>query len=202
MNKKIIISFLLLSLGVFSGCGPTKQTSQTPTPTTSAKPRLTKVTLSSNPTISLTSRADGHELKLIASQIPAEVSKIEYELTYVAVDGTTEIEKGLGDTITKVEGGRIERDLLLGTASCTSGCKYKYDTGVKGGHLKLNFITSENGVSVYESDFSLQTGAEYKKSGSTVANGEKLSFAPKSTNSYVVVVKSYTGELQATESSK
>ena len=53
-------------------------------------------------------------------------------------DGNMEIEKGLGDTIKDV-GTTIERKLLLGTESCTNGCKYKYDEGVSGGTISLKF---------------------------------------------------------------
>ena len=44
------------------------------------------------------------------------------------------MEKGVGDTV-KLTSNSFEKDLLLGTESCTNGCKYKFDEGVVGGVL-------------------------------------------------------------------
>ncbi len=159
MNKKII-SLLYIFTIFLSACGKPTPTAPTPTPTVVKKARLSQVTFDKPAQVSLGSRADGRELNLTISLIPTEVQKIEYELLYKAKDGTKEIEKGTGDTINTIT-DPIERQILLGTKSCTNGCKYKYDEGVFEGSLKITYLTQDNGVNIYESAWTLQ------KSGKT-----------------------------------
>lgn len=162
MNKtyKIltIASILLFSSFFLSACG--KKVETTPTKTTSA-PKSIEFKNEEKPTISLIPRADGHELKLKIENIPQNVTQIEYELLYTAVDNKLEIEKGVGDTI-KLDSKNIERDLLLGTASCTNGCKYKYDEGISKGTLSLTFITADNQTVSYEGSFALPASEKNK----------------------------------------
>lgn len=153
--KKIFLPFLV-SILFLSACSPSSpKTSSISSPTqVQKKNKLTQITFENPPQISLTPRTDGHELKLRISQIPANVSKLEYELLYKAIDGKTEIEKGLGDTINS-PGLSLERDLLLGTSSCTNGCKYKYDDGITSGSLKITYLTNNSEVNIYESPWTL-----------------------------------------------
>src|SRR5512145_1807324 len=124
--KKI---FLLLSLTLLlSACGKKTTSTITPTP----EPKLVEMAPADRPLVSLVPRADGHMLYLKISHLPASVSQIEYEVIYTATDGSSEIEKGVGDTIKEIT-STLERNILLGTESCTNGCKYKYDEGVNGG---------------------------------------------------------------------
>lgn len=153
--KKIFLP-LLFSVLLLSACTPNNpKSNQSPSPTTfQKKNKLTQITFENPPQVTLTPRADGHELKLKINQIPSSVSKLEYELLYKAQDGKTEIEKGLGDTINS-PGTSLERDLLLGTSSCTNGCKYKYDDGVNSGSIKITYLTNNSEVNIYESSWTL-----------------------------------------------
>lgn len=159
MNNKIsqilVTSFLLLVSSFFlSSCGTKKTiTPATPTPV----PRELAITDEQKPTVNLTSRDDGHELNLNISKINSIFSKIEYELIYTASDAGLEIEKGVSGNIeTKdITNGSVTRKILLGTESCTNGCKYKYDTGVNGGTLIMTLITNDNQVASLEFPFTL-----------------------------------------------
>ena len=125
------------------------------------------------PSINLTPRDDGKEIKLSINNIHPSISQIEYELIYVATSEGMEVEKGLGDTLT-VEGDKIERDLLLGTASCTTGtCKYKYDDGVTGGTITLVLINDQGQSASISKEFSLTKDAKTKKF--TIAITDELS---------------------------
>ena len=145
------------------------------------------------PAVSLVPRNDGHEIKLLIKNIPSNIAKIEYELLYSATDGGLSVEKGLGDTIQQVQAS-IERDLLLGTSSCTSGCKYKYDSGVTGGKITLNFITNTNEVATFESDFSLQTGADIKRKGILLVDFPKDKTDTYKAGQFVIALKNSSGE--------
>lgn len=159
--RKFTQILLVFVSGLFlSGCSlaKNKQAPATPTPT----PRLIEIPIEDRPYISLIPRSDGHELKLKIDKIGSNISQIEYELLYTATDEGNEIEKGVGDTI-KVSGSNLERDLLLGTASCTNGCKYKYDTNITGGTLTLTFINQNSQVSTFQTPFRLISPQEIKK---------------------------------------
>lgn len=160
MNTKISFSrlsiiCLLLSAFILSACGTKKSVvPATPTPV----PRELNITQEQKPTVSLTSREDGHQLFLKLSKIDSIFSKIEYELIYTASDAGLEVEKGVSGNIESkdiVNGSSLERKILLGTESCTNGCKYKYDTGVNGGTLNLTLITADNQVAIMELPFTL-----------------------------------------------
>lgn len=183
---------MLISSLLFA-CGKSTVSPAAPTPKPSGRPKLTKIELNPMPGVSLIPRNDGHEIKLTVKNIPSNIAKIEYELLYSATDGGLSVEKGLGDTIQQVQAS-MERDLLLGTASCTSGCKYKYDNGITGGKLTLNFITNTNEVATFETDFSLQTGADIKKKGILLANFPKDKTGTYKTGQFVIAIVSPTGE--------
>lgn len=191
---------MLVVLGtlILTGCGPKKTAVVPPSPTPT--PRMVEIPQTKRPYVSLIPRSDGHELKLRISQL-TDIKEIEYELLYLASDEGNEIEKGVGDSI-KVTGNTMERDLLLGTSSCTNGCKYKYDANVHGGTLKLIFTTSENQLATYETPFVLTSGAEWKKTKTiTLDEGNfSLTATPSSASEYFVVTKNYGLPSQATGS--
>ena len=178
---------ILLSSFFLSACG--KKTNTTKTVPTPAAQKL-ELSESEKPIISLIPRADGHELKLIIDNIPANIADIEYELIYSAIDEGLEMEKGVGDSI-KVTSKKIERDLLLGTSSCTNGCKYKYDSGVVGGTLSLTLLTSDNQSLRYESSFVLKTSSDIKKSGGLALSLENFEIKGTTTSKsdYFVLIK-------------
>lgn len=192
----LTISLVIFTSFLFSSCG--KKNKNTPNAQPTPAPKILELEDKDKPYVGLIPRQDGHELKLIISNLPSFVDQIEYELIYLAVDGNLEIEKGVGDTI-KVTSASLERDLLLGTASCTNGCKYKYDTGVTGGTLSISFITTDNQVASYKSDFSLVSSSAQKTLSLT--NGDfSVTATPKSTE-FFVLLKNFGTKDQSSVSS-
>ena len=181
------LSVILISSFFLSACGKKSVTNKiTPNPVA----QKLELSESEKPIISLIPRQDGHEIKLIIDNIPQSITEIEYELIYSAIDEGLEMEKGVGDTI-KVTSKNIQRDLLLGTSSCTNGCKYKYDQGVVGGTLSLTFLTSDNQSLYYETSFVLKNSADIKKDGGLSLNLEKFQIKGTVTgkNDYFVLIK-------------
>ena len=188
-SKSILISSVLIFSSFFlSACGKKKkETKIIPTPT----PRITEIKPENRPYISLIPRADGHELKLKIKKIPENISKIEYELIYTAIDNNLEIEKGLGDTI-QVESDSLERDLLLGTASCTNTCKYKYDEGITGGTLSILFITKNSQVATYQTPFLLTNTTDIKQNKGLSLKSENFTItATANISEYFILLKNY-----------
>lgn len=143
------------------------------------------------PYISLTPQNDGHRLDLKISNIPPSISEIEYDLIYTAKDENIEIEKGVGGTA-KIEGASMERELLLGTESCTSGCKYKYDEGITGGTLSLSFISKDGQSALYEAPFVLSTSADIKSKGlSLETENFSIKASVSSKSDYFVLIKNF-----------
>lgn len=185
--KNISVACLvLLSPFFLSACGKKKTTPATPP---SPAPKLVEMTIDQKPYISLTPRTDGHQLTLKISHIPTDITQIEYELIYTATDGTIEMEKGVGDTL-KVESTLITKNLLLGTASCTNTCKYKYDEGVTGGILSLIFINSAGQMSTYETNFILNSSAQINKT-KNISLSEFTINATANSGQYFVLLENY-----------
>lgn len=183
-----LLSIIILSSFVFSACGkkPTETQKTEPSPVS----KLVELTPEQKPYISLIPREDGHSLKLKITKIPSSVTQVEYELVYTAVDNGLEIEKGAGDTI-KVDSTNLERDILLGTASCTNGCKYKYDTGVTGGIVSLTLISENNQISTIEAPFTLKSTVDLKKENNNISVKDD-SFSTKVTtkaNEFYILIK-------------
>jgi hypothetical protein len=154
MKKYIFVFVLLFSSLFLSACGQkTAVKNVTPTPV----PREMNLTDEEKPKITLTPRADGHEITLDVTKISSKFSKIEYELIYSALDNGLEIEKGVSGNVESkdMSNGSFQRKVLLGTESCTSGCKYKYDEGVVGGTIILTLNTTDNQVASLENTFKL-----------------------------------------------
>jgi hypothetical protein len=199
---KKYLTLIILSALVLSACGKkSANTTLSPSPT----PRLVEMAAADRPQVSLSSRSDGHELTLKASGISKSITKIEYELTYVAVDNGLEIEKGASGIIESndLSTGSTERKILLGTESCTSGCKYKYDSGITGGNLNLIFTTNNGQISTFDTPFIIRSTADIKKTGKLVWSEEDFTYTPKlSGNSFFVALKDYkNGGYMVTSSS-
>ncbi len=189
-KSKLLLVLVLSSTLILSACGsPKNSTGPTPTP----EPQTFELTEDQKPIVSLIPRPDGHELKLKIDKIPSMVKNIEYELLYTAVDNDLEIEKGAGDTI-NLNSSNIERNILLGTASCTNGCKYKYDTGITGGTLTLTLLTDSGQSNTFETPFTLKTGKDIKKAGNIITlsteDYTQTVTSPK-TNSFYLLIKNY-----------
>lgn len=181
----LTLAIVLSSALLLSACGKKQQATPAPTPT----PRLVELSPEIRPYISLIPRADGHELKLKFSALDPSIAKIEYELLYLAQDEGLEIEKGVSGTITADE---IEKDLLLGTASCTNGCKYKYDAGVTGGTLELNIFTTDNQVANYKTPFTLKSTADLKTDKTLSLDSQDFSLqVTPSASEFFVLLKNF-----------
>jgi hypothetical protein len=194
MNKFKIISLslvVILSSFFLSACGKKKTENNNSTPTKGVQKELT-LSESEKPIISLIPREDGHELKLKIDNIPSNITQVEYELIYSATENGLTMEKGVGDTV-KITSKNIEKDLLLGTSSCTNGCKYKYDTGVSEGSLSLIFYTNDNQSATFETPFVLKTSADIKKDGGLNLKGQDFSIKATTTtkSDYFIVIKNY-----------
>lgn len=179
------IFILILVTFFLSACGAKNtQNKITPTPA----PRVFEMPQHERPYISLIPRADGHMIYLKLDKIPSYIKQIEYELLYSATDNGNEIEKGVGDTIKDIKSS-IERSLLLGTESCTSGCKYKYDEGVFGGTLTLSFITNDGQITTFETPFTIKSSADFKKQGNIDLPTKDIvvKAAPNDKNFYIMM---------------
>jgi len=168
MKKSAIIFIsigvvILVSLILFFTLGR-KNTSNTKTTTKTTTQATKKIELSADekPYISLIPSSEGHNLTFKIKDIPTKFTTAEYELIYTAKDENIEIEKGVSGTI-ELSGGVIEKDLLLGTASCTNGCKYKYDEGVTGGILNITLKTNNKEYFSYETPFVLTNSTDINK---------------------------------------
>ena len=176
MKKYLIL--ILFSLFFLSGCGKKAAPAPSPTPA----PKLVEMEPQYRPEISLTPRADGHELYLKINKISDTIGKIEYEITYLATDNNLEIEKGASGIIetSELATGKVERKILLGTESCTNGCKYKYDSGVSGGNLNLIFSINNGQMSMFDTPFILRSTADLKKAGGLLEwSEENYTYTPK-----------------------
>lgn len=158
----IIAVVVVISLFLFFLLSRDKKSTTNPTAKNNQISKEIQLTENELPTISLIPRADGHELKFKVANISSKFSTAEYELIYTAKDGDLEIEKGVSGTIT-LDTNNFEKDLLLGTSSCTNGCKYKYDEGIIGGTLNLILTTDNKEYYTLETPFVLKTSAEINK---------------------------------------
>jgi hypothetical protein len=205
MNKLKIISLslvVILSSFFLSACGKKKTETNNSTPTKGVQKELV-LSESEKPIVSLIPREDGHELKLKIDNIPSSINQIDYELIYSATENGLTMEKGVGDTV-KITSKNIEKDLLLGTSSCTNGCKYKYDTGVSEGTLSLIFYTNDNQSATFETPFILKTSADIKKDGGLTLKGQDFSIKATTTtkSDYFIVIKNYPSYFSVFSNSK
>ncbi len=191
MNKKnlILVALVICSSFLFSGCGK-KKTATVETKAIKQTAVELELSNSQKPYISLIPRNDGHELTLKVSNISSKITNAEYELIYTAEDEGLEIEKGVNGT-EKISGSSFEKKLLLGTESCTSGCKYKYDEGVTGGTLSITFTTDDNKFYKFEAPFNIKNSTDIKKSGylSLDSEGFKVSGTVTPKSDYFIVIK-------------
>ncbi|MCL4383910.1 hypothetical protein M1116_00480 [Patescibacteria group bacterium] len=180
---------LVLASLLLAACGPAKTTSNKKAVPTPAASEL-KLSQDELPTLTLTPREDGHELSMTIGNITSKAAQLEYELLYTASDNGLDIEKGLGDTI-KLSGDKnLDRKLLLGTSSCTNGCKYKYDDGVTGGTLTLTFVTTDNASATFELPFAILSAADLKKQGNINLKSDNVTIKAKPQgNDFFVLVK-------------
>jgi len=179
---------IVFSAFFISACGKKDKDKKgvLPTPT----PKMVEIELDRKPYISLTPRADGHEIKLKIVNIPDNITQIEYELIYLAVDGHLELEKGAGDTV-KVEGSSLEKDILLGTASCTNGCKYKYDEGITGGTLSLIFINNSGQMTTHETPFTLASSSDINSQNSFSLEDLTITTKSVATGQFFILLKNF-----------
>ncbi|HPT65957.1 MAG TPA: hypothetical protein PK257_01420 [Candidatus Woesebacteria bacterium] len=187
----IPIIFLVLIL-IFVLTKTKKTTINIPTETKKTSKEI-QLSDDEKPVVSLIPRVDGHNLTLKITNIPDKFTTVDYELIYTAEDEGLEIEKGVSGTV-KLTGSELEKDdLLLGTSSCTNGCKYKYDEGVNGGTLTLTLTTSDKQYVSYETPFTLKSATNLNKSKKLTLDSEGLIIngTVNSKNDYFIVIKNF-----------
>ena len=187
LKNTSILCLIAASSLLLSACG--KKKPATPADQPSPTPKMVEMSPEQKPYISLIPRHDGHELKLKISNIPDTITQIEYELIYLVADGVIEMEKGIGDTV-KVQGATMEKDLLLGTASCTTTCKYKYDEGVTGGTLSLIFINNQGQMSTHQTPFVLTSAAQINTDKSLSLNDLVITATARQ-GQFFILLKNY-----------
>ncbi len=193
-HKQLLLAAIVITSSLFlTACGK-KTTTAKPTLKTNVQSTKTiELSPQDRPYISLTPRADGHLLTLKIDNIPSSVTQLDYELIYTVHDPATnqDIEKGVGDTVKEVSKS-ISKDLLLGTESCTNGCKYSYDNGVNGGTLTLTLMTAE-GQAVFESPFVFKSSADIKKENGISLPAENITVSATTTtkSDFFVMLKNY-----------
>jgi hypothetical protein len=190
----IAVLLVILGLSIFLFTRTKKTTTSVSNPTSNtASTETIELSAQDRPYISLTPRADGHLLTLKIDNLPSSVTQVDYELIYDVHDTASDqdIEKGVDDTI-KDMSGNISRDLLLGTESCTAGCKYSYDNGVTGGTLTLT-LTTVKGQATFTTPFVLKSSADIKKEGGLSLSSENVTIKATTTtkNDFFVMIKDY-----------
>jgi hypothetical protein len=182
-----IIIIVLISFFLFTR--NKKTTINNPAETTKISKEI-ELTTDEKPVIILTPRADGHELKLKITNIPSKFSTAEYELIYTAEDEGLEIEKGVSGTV-KLTSSNFEKDLLLGTSSCTNGCKYKYDEGITGGVLTLTLTTDDKQYFTFETPFVLKSSSQINKDKGFTLSQENFEVKATTTtkNDFFIAIK-------------
>jgi len=106
------------------------------------------------PVISMALKNNDHYVDLTIDKIPVFISDIEFEFLYNSVDENgQEFQKGQFDNF-EVEEDKVEKEILLGTSSCTTGtCKYRYDENISSGKLILKLMDVEGKVASFDIPF-------------------------------------------------
>lgn len=175
ISKPILGLFLVIILTsslVLSGCSSKKKS---PPVSNNLAPSPTQIPVKTpeeaakdGPFFSLIPSTDGHWLTIEIKNIPSETKSLEYELIYQAEFEGNLVERGvstlgspveLDDSATNGSNKKeFSKKILLGTASCTTVCKYKYDEGVKEGTFTL-ILNKTSSKEKYESPFTLLKGS-------------------------------------------
>lgn len=113
------------------------------------------------PVISMALKNNDHYVDLTINKIPSYVKEIEFEFLYNSIDEKgQEFQKGQFDSF-EINEERIEKEILLGTSSCTTGtCKYRYDENVSSGKLALKLKDEEGKVASFDIPFLVAKGNE------------------------------------------
>lgn len=199
MNKLIktlgLVAIIISSSFLLSACGKKTTPEEVKTTPKTTKSKPIELTAEEKPDISLTPTSDGHTLALKVKKIPTKFTTADYELIYTAKDGNIEIEKGVSGTI-KLTGTSFEKnDILLGTASCTNGCKYKYDEGVDSGTLTLTLTTDNKEYTNFETPFALINGTTLNKNKKITITSENfvINGTATSKSDYFIAIKNFNG---------
>lgn len=194
--KKSTLILILVSLVVLGSIlffvFTRKKAGTTSTKTAAQPSQEIQLSADENPYISLIPRADGHNLTLKVTGIPSKFTSVDYELIYTAQDQDLQIEKGVSGTV-KPADLTAGRDLLLGTASCTNGCKYKYDDGVTGGTLNLTLTTDNQEFVSFSAPFALKSSADLNKDKKIALTEENfvINGTVTSKKDYFVAIKNF-----------
>jgi hypothetical protein len=141
--KKIVLIVIILTILSFGGflaykkMASKKQESQSKV-VQKKKPEVNLIELAKRPYVTLTPRADGHEVSMTIDGLKLKETNLEYEMEYQAGS----MLQGAGGRIDfKEEKPPVSKNLLFG--SCSKG-KCKYDDDVSSGSLTLYFSGSED----------------------------------------------------------
>ncbi len=159
-----IFFFFLLGFAGWLWWDPFHQVKQAKiTPIPSAAPAFT-LAKEKYPRWQLDFLGDEHHLRLQLNEIPAIIKSGEYDFTYFSHNSAgEEFEKGLYDSFT-VTGGEVEKTILLGTSSCTTGtCRYHYDQNVSRGEINFTFFDDRHrALTIKRAFWFLHPGAKIK----------------------------------------
>lgn len=190
-----LVAIIISSSFLLSACGKKTTPEEVKTTTKTTKSKPIELAVDEKPYVSLIPTSDGHTLALKVKNIPTKFTTVDYELIYTAKDGNIEIEKGVSGTV-KLTGTSFEKsDILLGTASCTNGCKYKYDEGVNGGTLTLTLTTDNKEYTNFETPFVLTNGTTINKNKKITIISENFSINGTATSKsdYFIAIKNFNG---------
>ncbi|MCL5676148.1 MAG: hypothetical protein M1120_03420 [Patescibacteria group bacterium] len=146
MRKTGVSLFLLLTVFVLAGCGPSKQASVTPTPSPSPAEQILKP--GEGPQVDLQPRFGKKAVILKISSISANIKGIDYELVY----DTNGVQRGVLGSLNLTSGqDNIIKEILL--ASCSKNVCV-FDKDVSKLNLTVKFTTSSEPL-IFQKDFTL-----------------------------------------------
>ena len=140
-----------------------------------------EIALEMRPVASLTPSEDGHWLKLVIEKFEIDAATLDYELLYKLPDGRTQ---GVPGTA-KLDGSKIERDLLLGSES--SG-KFRYDEGVEAGTLTLRFRNDKGKLAA---KFTTEFNLLFETTNLSSADGQFTFDLASPTDDYYIVMSTF-----------
>jgi hypothetical protein len=196
MKKTIIIAVSLIAVVlltlIFVLTHGKKNTTTTTTTKTTQNAKEIQLSADEMPTVNLIPREDGHQLTLKVTNIPSKFASVDYELVYSAMDQGLEIDKGVSGTVSPTDQS-FQEDLLLGTSSCTAGCKYSYDEGVTGGTLSLTLTTSDKQYVTFETPFVLRNSTQINKDKNLSLTEENFTIngTVTSKNDFFIAIKNF-----------
>lgn len=164
MKKYLALILIMIFTITLSGCKK-KTVEKTQAPVRPVE-NINQLAVTERPFVTLTPRADGHELTLTVDEVK-NAANVDYEIEYYDSQRTY-IEGAVGHIDFSQEVPPVSKKILLGTCS-KNVCRYR-DEGVSGGSLTLRFVGGDNPYTL-KSDFNLQVMAD--RQGIFITNDAK-----------------------------